>query len=90
MMEYMETQAQMQLEGALITEYDGSQWVDAESIRAALAKLDAADKDCPIRKSRRFVEACPRCGATVNQGCGLWDSAAVDFIAEVRRMMSDG
>ena len=60
-----------------------------QQITEALAKLDASNKDCPIRTSRRFVEVCPKCGATANQGCGLWDRAAVDFIAEVRRMVTD-
>lgn len=60
-----------------------------QQITEALAKLDASDKDCPIRTSRTFLEICPRCKATTSHGCGLWDRAAVDFIAEVRRMVTD-
>lgn len=60
-----------------------------QQITEALERLDASDKDCPILTSRRFVEVCPRCNATTSQGCGIWDRAAVDFIAEVRRMVTD-
>lgn len=61
---------------------------DLEGVRAALAKIDAVEKTCPIRRSPKNLDQCPDCGATSDQGCGRYDHAAYAFIEVSRQALA--
>lgn len=52
----------------------------------ALAEYDAKMAECPINNGKRYdpEKPCPRCRATVNEGCGVDGSASYAFIKRIR------
>ena len=53
----------------------------------ALARFDAAAKDCPARKQFLGYGPCPKCRATPRDGCGLEIVAAYTFVEDVRSVV---
>ena len=58
-------------------------------IAAGLARIDATNERCPVRKSSLGYDICPKCGAEANQNCGPEVTAYSVFEQELRRALAN-
>lgn len=61
----------------------------AASLKAALSVYDEADAECPARKPRfNSDKDCPRCGASVREGCSLDIGGMYAFVQTARALVA--
>ena len=58
-----------------------------KALREALATLDEADKDCPVKRSRTYLSVCPTCSATTDDPCRLNVVGLVKFENALRLLV---
>src|ERR1700727_2139255 len=60
---------------------------EVKALREALATLDEADKDCPVKRSRTYLSVCPTCSATTDDPCRLNVVGLVKFENALRLLV---
>lgn len=57
-------------------------------LQVAIAVIDKADADCPVRHAKKLLKECPKCGATTSQNCGPSVCAVYDLEQTVRELIT--
>lgn len=57
-------------------------------LQTAIAVIDKADADCPVRRPGSSLKVCPKCRADRSQNCAPYDRAVYQLGNTVRELIT--